>query len=1226
MESQEAPPLESLDQQPMEIQPNHHSEDTTTDPLRGNSICDNAANVYNILHQTILGNLPLENTIQNLKKSLETTDDKQGFQDLLTDATNHCDIETSITYKDSRERFLNLVKELIRSDILPRLLAFERFEYETNAQVGVIQDKRLYTVTYNRLRTKLYFKQKKYNLLREQNEGFAKILAQLSKLNRDNTQEVQEAILELIGAYYVDPNRVVDIVLSVFQHNSEYEDCDVYLDFIKSFYRNTSRILKFVILKLTFYSSTKDVLRQTPDNFYRMLALLIQRSIIDIDDIYAYLLPEDGKILEHHQKLVEEGRELSRRYAMAVLGGSEEKSPPKSVVENLRDENPIDYHRLEVDNHKINLCTHLIAIGDWTQASYLAEKLPQYYCYSNRPTAETLCSYINYIIDPLYRECALPKPLNLKIRPASSRYYKPSQQVTKVEELGTKLIPILLNFGPFLGADTLIVTKVIRVLTHALHSPVDPEGKQTVLSAENDLYYKILDATAYSILPAASLSRSNCCLARELWSLVRNFKYHIRYKLYHEWKDDSNNPIMLKNKGQILLRAKHHMKRLSKETLRPSGRNLGKLCYQHPVITLNYIITQIISYDNLISLVVDALRFLPPIALDSLIYCIIEALSDPHKNKKSLDGMALAQWLTNISTFSSSIISRYRVEFISFLEYIANQLKIGNSLDLVLLTDLIQKMTGIETIQTITDERLEALLGGDVLRTEGAYYNQVKNTRKTSARLKEALVESKLAMPLCILIAQLRDNLFFSQESSPLKLVGKLYDQCQETFVQYGVFLSMNLNIDDYVNFLPPLEKLMTDHRLDPDTAFFLARPMIFHKIKSRFIELKNEAIINLPAEEGETPELSAEVAGAKFIEAAKSIIDPIAETIQPILAQKYTSCNLNCKLFVIFWTLSMSDIEVPLSCYEREIARLKAHVNDLTKSPEDDPKKRKEKDRCANLIHKLKSERAEQVEHVKYIKMYLESERNNLFCDNSSHDNVYLESRQFVQHCPFARCIQTACDAIYSARFMLFLHELKVENYPTIICLDRLLCDLTYMMGACTENEAAHYGRFISNILKTTAQWHSSAEIYAAQCEHYPGSIINVIDSEYISYDVYRDICYKWHYRLTRGFSIALESNNYIQIRNALIVMISIIDYYPAIKHFGKGIGIKVEEVRNSEKDNRQDLYALATAYAGRLDERRPNLIPESNFHIVPVDVKVSQKDARHSSSSSGSRKKVRT
>ena len=40
--------------------------------------------------------------------------------------------------------------------------------------------------------------------------------------------------------------------------------------------------------------------------------------------------------------------------------------------------------------------------------------------------------------------------------------------------------------------------------------------------------------------------------------------------------------------------------------------------------------------------------------------------------------------------------------------------------------------------------------------SQGGYFSQVRNTKKSSVRLKDALLEHDLAIPLCLLIAQQR--------------------------------------------------------------------------------------------------------------------------------------------------------------------------------------------------------------------------------------------------------------------------------------------------------------------------------------------------------------------------------------------------------------------------------------------------------------------------------------
>ena len=111
----------------------------------------------------------------------------------------------------------------------------------------------------------------------------------------------------------------------------------------------------------------------------------------------------------------------------------------------------------------------------------------------------------------------------------------------------------------------------------------------------------------------------------------------------------------------------------------------------------------------------------------------------------------------------------------------------------------------------------------------------MKNTRKSSQRLKDCLLEENLAVPLVLLMAQQGNCVVYQEtESDHLKLVGQLFDQCHDTLVQFGSFLASNLSQDDYTKRLPPFEQLLSEFHVNADIAFFLARPMFNHLINTK--------------------------------------------------------------------------------------------------------------------------------------------------------------------------------------------------------------------------------------------------------------------------------------------------------------------------------------------------------------------------------------------------------
>uniref|UniRef100_A0A914Q912 THO complex subunit 2 N-terminal domain-containing protein n=1 Tax=Panagrolaimus davidi TaxID=227884 RepID=A0A914Q912_9BILA len=73
-----------------------------------------------------------------------------------------------------------------------------------------------------KLKTRLYYKQLKFNLLREESEGYAKAIAELFSGDKYNDpQRTLSRLQKLIGQFNLDPNRVIDILLDCFEANSE---------------------------------------------------------------------------------------------------------------------------------------------------------------------------------------------------------------------------------------------------------------------------------------------------------------------------------------------------------------------------------------------------------------------------------------------------------------------------------------------------------------------------------------------------------------------------------------------------------------------------------------------------------------------------------------------------------------------------------------------------------------------------------------------------------------------------------------------------------------------------------------------------------------------------------------------------------------------------------------------------------------------------------------------
>jgi len=133
-----------------------------------------------------------------------------------------------------RELLVQLINQLLFSNILDRSLAFERLDLGLLVALGALEDKKPTEKKEVRARTALFYKQNKFNLLREQMEGYTKLVSEVSgclgpphdsatglsiegdtSLN-ERAKVAWRKVLGLIGYFDLDPNRALDVLLDMF--------------------------------------------------------------------------------------------------------------------------------------------------------------------------------------------------------------------------------------------------------------------------------------------------------------------------------------------------------------------------------------------------------------------------------------------------------------------------------------------------------------------------------------------------------------------------------------------------------------------------------------------------------------------------------------------------------------------------------------------------------------------------------------------------------------------------------------------------------------------------------------------------------------------------------------------------------------------------------------------------------------------------------------------------
>ncbi|KAM7353453.1 THO complex subunit 2-like protein isoform 3-T3 [Cochliomyia hominivorax] len=1146
--------------------------------------------IYDLLWQGVRCNLKKDTVLNTLVEVVALHGD---FPSLILDVINVLDAETSLMtdgIQEERLMFCQILKELDK--VIPDKLIKERLEIDTLQEVGIVKNKVFYT-KFIKIKTKLYYKQRRFNLFREESEGYAKLITELNQEFEDDvtSDSIMDIIKSLIGCFNLDPNRVLDIILESFE--SRPERWQLFIPLLRAYMPNGSIICEVLGYKFRYFADTK-----TPRTLFHVCSLLLKYGVIDLNDIYVWLTPTDSVITKEWEQDLSDAKEFVRKLNIIVTNKDKEPTEPEPEKE----------YSLEkyFANQKFGLCEGLLKVGDWENALKIIKKLPEQSVVVHEPIARALAELIHIGIDHVYRKQCF------KISPAAKlqkrRLAEDAKLVQKIQakefnELRNYVIPMVIALGPSLHFDTVLMYKLIRIMrTIITEMGVDNQNLPSINTEAEALYNEVMTLMDSAILPALSYLDCNCPMAEEIWTVLKHFPYHYRYALYARWKNDTYqlHPQLIRRRGNAQKRIKGIMKRVSKENVKPLGRLIGKLSHCAPGFLFDYILLQIQIYDNLIGPVVDSLKYLTLLSFDCLGYCLIEALTMADRDRFKHDGTSISLWLQSLASFCGAIFKKYNIELSGLLQYVANQLKSQKSLDLLILKEIVQKMAGVESAEEMTNEQLNAMCGGELLRGEAGYFSQVRNTKKSSQRLKDALANHDLAVTICLLMAQQKHCVIYRETAqSHLKLVGKLYDQCQDTLVQFGTFLGSTYSVDEYVERLPSIIAMLQEYHINADVAFFLARPMFTHQINQKYDQLRKA--------DPNAKKLTNNQKLSKYLDATNLIMNPIVESVRPLHGPKVWE-DISPQFFVTFWSLSMYDLQVPHDSYQKEITKLKQLSNQAADSKDSNASKnKKEQERYIALMDKLQDERKKQQEHIDKILQRLQQQKDNWFLSRSAKSAKNETITQFLQLCLFPRCTFTALDALYCAKFVHTIHNLKAANFSTLLCYDRIFCDITYSVTSCTENEATRYGRFLCAMLETVMRWHSDQATFNKECANYPGFVTKFRVSnqfseanDHVGYENYRHVCHKWHYKITKAIVFCLDSKEYMQIRNALIILMRILPYYPVLAKLAQIIERKVEKVREEEKNKRPDLFVIASSYIGQLKTKAAQMIKESDFHQV--------------------------
>ncbi|KAI0776038.1 transcription factor/nuclear export subunit protein 2-domain-containing protein [Trametes elegans] len=1189
----------------------------------------------------------LEEIIGDAKNAASTAE-----QGTMSPATVEQVVKVKGNAETDKSTIESIVRRLLLSGVLDPNICRERLDLTLLASVGLVGDKVAFERKEIRTRTGLFYKQNKFNLLREESEGYSKLTAELTsslgpshspstgypteplKVIEARARPTWERTLGLIGYFDLDPNRVLDIILDVFSVHlaSHYSFFIALLSFspwggrprstvkqeemnvepdparfrgkslmevlklaeegsgadVDQIDSSNARVLAQVLgFKFTYYQSA-DVAETTPRNLYLMTALLIREGFLRLEDLYPHIGPSDEHMPDYHKaylKNVEDriaGAKISQLAMAAPLessGPSISKARPAAAPEPKKEE------KKEVPNQKLGLLNALLAVGAMRPAIAILSKFP-WMVDAHPEIADLMIRALKHSISPLYESTVTLKDKTASFTKPRARYgaagvvpaperrsyltlWAPTPPCTSAvdfvfffpdwvrrvpvcntyDDLIDILEPLMRFVGLHVSRDPAFLTKFLRIgRQHMLTTnTIDPETKKQVGTPDpnhpvRQFWFKVI---RLYLLPALPLIRGNAVCTVEVWNITRQFETTLRWQLYGEWKAKTykSHPELKVRYVQTDRESKGILRRLSHNTIDALSGTVAKLAHSNPCIFFTNAVNQIMAYDNLAGVVIQALNYVTIMGFDVLVYVILDALANPNKDRVKDDGVNTSDWLQSLASFTGMLFRRYSADLTPLLTYVVHQLHNGQTTEIIVFRELIWKMAGIQPLPSLSDSQITAMAGGPTLRieavassTRGARLDPTDAVLKGPQRLGKALLDSSLALPLLIQVAQQRQACVFRAPDAHLKSLASLFDTTHGVLLQYLELLTTPtvLTPEDYAHkVVPPLSELGEKYGICAPMCMQIYRPILNKTLLAAALALQEKE--RIASEEAEK-RLKAALTAKREPNTASRVASPNPGAETPANGETTTEAKTTAPngdvsmdspdgnpttpletpwlpelspyfdevkkiapgnaadvigpgFYLTFWQLSTYDLSPPAAKYDEECATLRTlsrTEDSLYRSAigsSDRAKRmtatthREKRDRINTIVNLLSQELMEQTAARVFTIKRLAREKQHWFSHNPKAATL---AACIIEYCLQPRCLISPMDADFCAQFIKVIHMQGTPGFSTLMCYDKLLGDhVKVVVFSCSEYEARNYGRFLLGILTDISRWFQDEQLF---------------------------------------------------------------------------------------------------------------------------------------------------
>lgn len=1130
-------------------------------------------------------------------------------------AVRFCQILNIFPLSEEIKTLINLLHEnetVIRHSTLARFLA-----PETLGALNIVPQDVLTRQLHTKRRDE-YYTQKKFNLLHEEAEGFARITVEIMNILRNPNSEFQvsyalKTVENLIGHYNLDPNKTFDIIFECFS-NCLTGNVKFIVNFLKSSRwwpetpsNNSSLdslceggdedLVKLVGLK--FLKSPPE--RPFPETFKLFVSILIKIGFISLGSLYKYIF-SDPLAMEEIEKLYKKrlDEEIFKSSANALAlaaplmddeeeGGDEAK--PKTKL-NEKDEK---LSTEELFKQKINcnsgfqMLKSFLSIGLYWPSVYILTEFP-FLALIDDEVGTLICRIYHHMIEPLYEKTATFNSNELKELLTSKKVSLPTtNNEVYYEDFKCKT---LLSFKATLN-DTSQKKFVFFYEDWKTDLPTISTTSQLIdacrgllkflnvtFAKDIQLYTKICDIVLYEvsqtgpteewflfyrnvIFPAISILEYNSIVVDKAYLILALYPKESRFNLYSEFHQvtSKNNPYIKISYGKAEKSTKDVLKRLSKETVRPMMRRIAKISFANPLPCFLTVLQQIESYDNLNSLVVETARYFNDYGWDVLSLAIMMRVTASGRSSVQTNGLFERQWIQSLASFVGKICHRYpnSVDISTLLEFILKSLHNNDTGVLTIFKEMLLSMGGLTSINNLTLDQIDNLNSGESLKR--MVFTTIRDTRyecmKSGTILLKNLVSLNCVNELLVLLFQISENITYEDDSDHLKIIANRKDELVVVMQLFCDLINFFAIKDQFDLKLVAVPELITKYNLPPEWTFEVWRTFL-----------------------GDNNEQGIEV-----------------------------GVDMSQKLFDSFWSKSLYDIGYLESLYESALKKNDAAVKELEISHEKLKKSRapshqinelaEKLEKAKDLSEKISSDKESHFTKFETVQKNLKEEASTWFTTGNL-DQI----DSFFQYCIMPRAVHSSFDAVFCAKFLFLFFNFTEEKVPAFSLLDRLMTSdiLLGTLFTSTLIESENLGVFFSQILVLLNDWDDEENF----------SKLGIKDSlgEVITFKSYKQKMYLYHVKLLEDLLRSIRSKDYMCRRNGVIFLKNIVRLFPVIEDQCEQFVELIEKIIDTE--DREDLKLSANALIGHLKSRKSSWVHLWDFVELPEDEAESHKQKR--------------